>query len=554
MGGLGGAASASTAKAVTAGAGYANAAVDQYGGAGGDGRGNAGGGAGAASTLTNAVSGLTHSGTLTLTQNAVGGEGGFTYDNAVAAGNGGAATSSLTFVDTTQAGKSALVNATVSAVGGAGGAGLAGGQDGKGGAAISTAAITGAKAVALTTNAVGGSSDGINYIGYGINGGGGAAAATGTAIGTTDVTSRSIATGGEGVGSSGNASATATGATGYAEADSSATLYAGALVTALNASSNTDLAGDGTTADTAHDVSLSQFGTTVPTMNTSAQGVANITGMPTAANVNTVLAGNGAIASAFAVSPSYFGLAELGGQYSAHGTSSETANTSVSLTVDSSLLATPGDLIVGLYGGVALGSGVTDVTLDIYADGSDVLHQDFASALAAKAYFTNNAVDLGALSGGTEHIQVSLSVTGASAGSGFYGNLLIGDPPAGTVLTGGATAGTLDGSAGHMVVTGGSAGDIIVGGNGDTLHGGAGADAFTFGAHFGQETIYGFTASGGAADTLVFGQGAFDDWAHLLAATKQTGQDLTITLDRSDTLVLKDMSLSAFAQGNVRFH
>ena len=58
----------------------------------------------------------------------------------------------------------------------------------------------------------------------------------------------------------------------------------------------------------------------------------------------------------------------------------------------------------------------------------------FASAAAAQAYFTNDVVDLGALTpatfGNTLNLHVSLDVTSTSAGSGFYGNLLVGDPPA----------------------------------------------------------------------------------------------------------------------------
>jgi len=78
---------------------------------------------------------------------------------------------------------------------------------------------------------------------------------------------------------------------------------------------------------------------------------------------------------------------------------------------------------------------VTGVTLDIYADSVDVLSEVFTTAAQAKAFFSDKAMDLGALTslaqGGTAvSLQAVLTVTSDTAGSGFYGGLLIGDPPA----------------------------------------------------------------------------------------------------------------------------
>ena len=74
------------------------------------------------------------------------------------------------------------------------------------------------------------------------------------------------------------------------------------------------------------------------------------------------------------------------------------------------------------------------MTLDISANGVSVLHQTFGSATDAAAYFTDHAVDLGSLNsapytGNTLALHVSLDVTSTGGGSGFYGDLLIGDPP-----------------------------------------------------------------------------------------------------------------------------
>ena len=140
-----------------------------------------------------------------------------------------------------------------------------------------------------------------------------------------------------------------------------------------------------------------------------------------------------AINTRFGSSPSFFGIGELGGGYSSGGKNTQTTTSSFQETVDLTKLASRQDLLVGFFGGQAVGSGVTNVTLDVYADGTDY-HQSFATAAAAAAFFTDNAVDLGSLASGplganTLSLNVVLSVTTKQAGSGFYGSLIVGDPP-----------------------------------------------------------------------------------------------------------------------------
>jgi hypothetical protein len=534
--GNGGVASNTTAKATTAGSGYAQATVDQYGGNGGQANDDGAGGAGAASTLTNAVSGSTKGGTLTLTQAAVGGQGGVsdyssTNPPSVAFGGaGGAATSSLTFNDTTNTNQSASVGAEVTANGGNGGFGTYA-ADGAGGAATATGSITAANALSLTVIASGGSS------GIG-NGGaaGGVATATGTGTGSaTSATSVDVsAYGGAGVSSTGLATATGTGETGSVGAESQASLDGNnELVTQVSSTTQTTLAGNGTVADSATDVADSQFGATTTGTNVTAQGVAEIDGTPGANAIAAVLNANTKIAAAYAVNPSYFALAELGGRNSSTGTGSETVTSTVNLSVNLAQLATKQDLLLGFYGGTSVGSGVTGVTLSISANGSTLLSQTFATATAAVAYFTNDAVDLGSLGaavyGNTiADFTVSLSVTTDSVGSGFYGNVLIGDPAPTGVRT-------------------------VTGAAGETLIGSAGADIFAFHAGFGKEVVDSFTASGTSHDVLQFDKGVFADWAHLLGATKQQGSDLLITLDAKDSLLLKNVSLASFTQADAHF-
>jgi|GEM_PF-6282123 len=88
----------------------------------------------------------------------------------------------------------------------------------------------------------------------------------------------------------------------------------------------------------------------------------------------------------------------------------------------------------GFYGGTLVGTGVTGVVLTVIANGQTLLSKSLASSALAKTYFTNDAVDLGSLAAslygaGVANLSISLAVTSTSVGSGFYGNVLIGDPP-----------------------------------------------------------------------------------------------------------------------------
>ena len=52
---------------------------------------------------------------------------------------------------------------------------------------------------------------------------------------------------------------------------------------------------------------------------------------------------------------------------------------------------------------------------------------------------------------------------------------------------------------------------------------------------------------------LQFDKSVFADWSHLLGATQQTGSDLTITLDASDVITLKNVSMASFTSSNAKF-
>jgi hypothetical protein len=412
----------------------------------------------------------------------------------------------VTFNDTAQTTQSAEVYGSILAYGGNGGSSDTG-SGANGGAATAGATITGAKSLDVYVSAYGGNA------GTGaVAGAGSAASATGTAVGTTHVVSSVAATGGTGKGSSAKATAMATGMDGYAQSQSSATDAAygtsGVLADSGSASVTTSLAGNGVLADSAKDLSLVQFGLATPTSDTTDQGVAYLTGAPTTANVNAVLAANSAIKAAFAVSPSYFGIAELGGAFTTGGTAADTTTSTVTESVDLSQLTSRQDLLVGLYGGTLVGAGVTGVMLTISANNSTLLTKSFASGAAALAYFTNDAVDLGSLNGtlfsnNVANITVSLAVTSLGAGSGFYGNILIGDPPAAAAST-----------------------PV-------------------------PAPVHDFMPAGASTDVIQPGKSTFADWAHLLGATTQRGIDLaSSTLDHGDVIPLRTMALASLAHSH----
>ncbi|MFO1152004.1 MAG: VCBS domain-containing protein [Alsobacter sp.] len=132
-----------------------------------------------------------------------------------------------------------------------------------------------------------------------------------------------------------------------------------------------------------------------------------------------------------------------------------------------------------------------------------------------------------------------------------------------TVL-GSAARETVDGGAGDDSLSGGGGGDSLVGGAGldtldggagdDTLSGGTGADDFIYRAKgFGQDQIADFHATGGAGDRLVFSISVFADFADVRMHTIQQGSDLLISLSATDTILLKNVALSAFDASDVRF-
>ena len=127
--------------------------------------------------------------------------------------------------------------------------------------------------------------------------------------------------------------------------------------------------------------------------------------------------------------PDYFAIGELGGAYSTNDTEPETETASIHMGVDLTKI-TPKDLILGLVQRNLNGLGLHqhDVRRQGQRDGYP--QQDIHEPSAATTYFTNDALDLGPLSGygSTLKLDISLSITEAQIG-GFDFGMLVGDPP-----------------------------------------------------------------------------------------------------------------------------
>lgn len=152
VGGAGGLASGGTAAAHGL---SASASVTQVGGNGGAGHWTAEGGAGADSSLVNAVTGSAAGGYLQLAQHAIGGWGAQSFTGT--GGLAGAATSTLTFNDTTNPVAASAVTVQSKASAGHGGGGAIGRA---GGSAVAAATVTAIKGVTVSVDATGGQGGG----------------------------------------------------------------------------------------------------------------------------------------------------------------------------------------------------------------------------------------------------------------------------------------------------------------------------------------------------------------------------------------------------------
>jgi hypothetical protein len=255
-----------------------------------------------------------------------------------------------------------------------------------------------------------------------------ATATTGTGV----ANAYASAVGGSGnvVGGSAAATATGNGGSGTATADAQTQVMSAHPSTAI-------LAAETKASATVSTAAISQanlkFGASLAFVTTP-QAVANadLAPAPSSTAVTSVLGSNSAIASAFTGAKQFYAVGELGGGHGTGGTGGQTSIAQLYLTIDQTKVPSGGHLVVGLYGGTLEGVGVTDVSLSVTENGAAVAALSFTddSPAMALAAFTNMGFNLGLLSGtGTVSLGFVLSVTSSSAGSGFYGGVIVGDPP-----------------------------------------------------------------------------------------------------------------------------
>jgi hypothetical protein len=120
------------------------------------------------------------------------------------------------------------------------------------------------------------------------------------------------------------------------------------------------------------------------------------------------------------------------------------------------------------------------------------------------------------------------------------------------------TGNSLGASSSAITLESGSS--LTIDGTGDTIQMGSGSsvtagnsETFVFSSGFGHDTVSGYVASGSGADTIDVSHTMFADWSHLLAASSQSGSDVIITADSSDSITLKNTTLASLQSSQFHF-
>ena len=420
-GGTGGAATASVASAT----GYnATVIVQATGGLGYT---------GGAATLNNVARGYASGGTLYLQQVATGGEpsAGRNFPHGGGDGDGGAATSSLTFDDTLTARHASSLKGDSEAIGGPGWA--MGGVPHAGGDADASISLTGVNTVNATATAQSNFGGEASAAAFAISTYG-AATASATANSSINI----VSNGAE------NALADAqSDAGGLAQAAASGSGRPGGLSTAPTDT----LRAEATTKSTgilisAHAGALAPPGNSTSQTAAAAAGASILPSFQTAeADAAFSLAATN-LDSAFVASEisSHSNLAGVGfgnedtlvfggGLMSAVTPSGPTGPVQLddtqTFTLDTE--GASGHLLLGLLDDQSFGSGFTDLTFTVAVGGKTVVKQDFSSASAANAYLSNHAFDLGAAPQSADlQVVINFLLTTKSASSDYAEDFLLG--------------------------------------------------------------------------------------------------------------------------------
>ena len=270
----------------------------------------------------------------------------------------------------------------------------------------------------------------VGVSGNGGNGGNGTANATATATGGGAATATAAATGGaagtafgtgvNGVGGAGNATASATTSRG-AEAESLATASgspANAQSTAATSLGRVLLAqtvASASTASKATTNAIVQAGDGQMLVNPGQSAYAFATALP-AKSYSTALIGGASMVADALLGPgeAVFGTSILGANLSGDGSPADTY--SASSTFD---FAYRGDLILGLI--APLDGAPTDfqkIDFTVTVDGTEALTRSFTSLATADAFFADDVLNLGPVTGVAD---VMFSYDLVAGGSGGYG-------------------------------------------------------------------------------------------------------------------------------------
>jgi hypothetical protein len=333
--------------------------------------------------------------------------------------------------------KSGLASATANGLGGAGGDGEAfqipanGGNGGYGSAnASATGTMGGANAAATAAGGAGGAAD--DNGGSGGNGGNGTANANAIATGGGAANAAATATGGaggtaavspgiNGVDGAGAATASAT-TSGGAESQALATATGSAAMaqstsqTSLGLVSLAKTVASSTTISTATTNAIVQTGGNGQSLvNPGQSAYAFATTLPDRSYSTTLIGSASNIAGALlGTRDVVFGTSILGANLSGDGSVSNTY--SASSTFD---FAYKGDLVLGLISPLDdTPMGFQQIDFTVTLDGAEVVDETFTSLAAADAFFDDNVLNLGAVSGVSD---IMFSYNLVAGGAGGYG-------------------------------------------------------------------------------------------------------------------------------------
>ena len=299
----------------------------------------------------------------------------------------------------------------------------------RGGAATATATATGGAGGASDFSAV--FPPGPTSGGNGGNGGNGTANATANAAGGGAATAMATATGGaagtalygpgiNGVAGTSSATASAT-TTGGAKAQSLATAInspASAQSTAATSLGRVSLAqtvASASTASIATTNAIAQGGDGQMLVNPGQSAYAFATALPSKSYSSALIGGASMVAGAL-LGPGevVLGTSILGANLSGDGSAMDTY--SASSTFD---FASKGDLLLGLIAPLdGAPTGFQQIDFTVTLDGAEVVKEAFTSLLTADAFFDDQVINLGAVSGVADLI---FSYDLVAAGAGGYG-------------------------------------------------------------------------------------------------------------------------------------